>query len=828
MTPTSENLLRGLTDEEAAARRAAGQGNNAPPASGRTYWSIIRENVFTFINNAIFLLGIALVLVGRPRDALISVGIIMLNVVVSVVQEVRAKRILDKIALLTRPSATLVRNGTERSAALEELVVGDLLRVGPGDQVVLDGSVVEGKMQVDESQLTGESDLIAKDVGATVYSGSFCVSGSAQYVAEKVGAASLANQITSGAKAYRRVLTPLQRQINFIIRAILFTVIYLELLIFVNGLLKAISLPEGVQQATVIAGLVPNGLFVAIAVAYALGAVRIARQGALVQQANAVESLSSVNVLCLDKTGTLTTNRLKFEQLHPLTMDEAKLRAGLGAMMASSGSRNKTADAIAAALPAQPLTAVAEVPFSSARKWSAAAFAEPAVRGIWALGAPEMLRVYLGRNGADDTAAWQPIAAQGKEWAERGLRVLLVAHHPDPSSLQDAGDASGLPEGMQPAGLVALSDELRPDAADALAAFIRSGVSPKIISGDNPETVAALARQAGLPPDSRLFSGLELKEMTSEQFAAAAAAGMVFGRITPQQKEQLVEALRGSGHYVAMIGDGVNDVLSLKKANLGVAMQSGTQATRNVADIILTNDSFAALVPAVAEGQRIVNGLQDVLKLFMARIATMIAVILSALIIGVFPINLRHGTVLTLFVVGIPALVLAAWAQPGAPPQKSLARRLAQFVVPAAFLSSLLGMLVFYGPMLFSATTLAQNLGDRLAVAIQEIILTGQTSLTAFLGIVGVLLVLFAKPPAHWWEGGSPYSGDKRVTLLAVALGIGFIAAMLLPITQGFFDLAPLGWLNWVLIAVAATIWLFSIRWVWRSRFMERFFGLDD
>ncbi len=302
-----------LTDAEAEARRAAGQGNSPPPPSGRTYWQIIRENVFTFINNAIFLLGIGLILVGRPLDAVISVGIILTNVVVSVIQEVRAKRMLDQISLLTRPTSTVLRQSGERVILPEELVIGDAVKVSPGDQVLVDGDVISGTIQVDESQLTGESDLVRKTPGDEVRSGSFVVNGSGYFTVTRVGQESVAGKLSAGARAYRRVLTPLQQEINLTIRVLLLIVIYLEILIASNGILKAISLPEGVQQATVVVGLVPNGLFVAIAVAYALGAVRIARQGALVQQANAIESLSNVDVLCLDKTGTLTTNRLKFE-----------------------------------------------------------------------------------------------------------------------------------------------------------------------------------------------------------------------------------------------------------------------------------------------------------------------------------------------------------------------------------------------------------------------------------------------------------------------------------------------------------------------------------
>jgi cation-transporting P-type ATPase E len=815
---------RGLTEQEAATRRSQGQGNPSAPPTGRTYGQIIRENVFTFVNNAIFLLGLALVLVGRPVDALISVGIILANVAVSVVQEIRAKRMLDRISLLTRPMAQVVRDGQPRTAAPEELVLGDTLAIGPGDQVLLDGPVVQGHMQVDESQLTGESDLIAKGAGDTLYSGSFVVSGSGYYTVGKVGAESLANQIAAGAKAYRRVLTPLQREVNLAIRAILFIVAYLEILIIANGLIKAIPLPEGVQQATVIVGLVPNGLFVAIAVAYALGAVRIARHGALVQQSNAVESLSNVDVLCLDKTGTLTANRLQVAGLHPLELDEASLRAALGTLTASMAAHNKTGEALAAAFPGEPVPLQAEVPFSSARKWSAAAWAS----GLYALGAPEMLRPYLGEAGREGSPAWDAMAGQMAAWTGQGLRVLLLAQHPDPARLADEGDASRLPDNMVAAGLVALSDELRPEAAETLASFIRNGVRPKIISGDSPDTVAALARQAGLV-DVVLVTGPALERMTEAEFEQAAVRGTIFGRITPRQKEHLVDALKRRGHYVAMIGDGVNDVLSLKKANLGIAMQSGTQATRSVADLVLLGDSFACLAPAVAEGQRIVNGMQDILKLFLTRIATMGLVILSALVIGVFPVNLRHASLLTLLVVGIPTILLAVWARPGRRKfDPGLARRLAHFVLPAMLVSSLLGLVVFYAPLLYRLNALPADLRAPGTEAYRLAVATGQTSLTAFLVAVGLLLILFVEPPARWWVGADAYSGDHRPAYLAAALAVVFIIVMSVPALAASFELQPLGLLDVVLILGLTLVWLGAVRWMWRGRALQRYFDLGS
>jgi cation-transporting ATPase E len=838
----------GLSEEEARARRARGLGNGAPPPTGRSYRQIIGENVLTFINVSLFLLGLALVLLGRPTDALVSTGVVALNVLVSVVQEVRAKRTLDHITLLTRPQATVVRDGRERAISPADLVVGDVLVVGPGDQIVVDGRVVgDGRMDVDESQLTGESDLVPKVAGALVYSGSFCVTGRARYAAERVGAQSLATQITAGARAFRRVLTPLQREVYLVIRAVLVIVAYIELLLLTRALITGTDPARSVQNATIIASLVPNGLFLSIAVAYALAAVRIARHGVLVQQSNAIESLSEVDTLCLDKTGTLTANRLHVEGVHPFGLTEAEVGRVLGVLAASGRSGNKTSAAIAAAYPAPPRRAVAEIPFSSARKWSAVAFDDPGaagdgrdgdeddtppVRGVYALGAPEMLRPSLATTGAG--ASWDEIAAQARTLTNRGLRVLLVAHAPT-TTLEDHGDATRLPEGMTPLGLVSLSDELRPEAHAALAAFSAAGVRPVIISGDDPETVAALARQAGLGADGGdlgLVSGLDLATMDEAAFAAAAAAGTVFGRITPQQKERLVRVFRARGAYVAMIGDGVNDVLSLKAANLGIAMQSGSQATRGVADLVLLDDSFAALVPAVAEGQRIVNGMRHILNLFLTRIASVGLVILSALVVGEFPLALRQGSLVTLLSVGVPSVFLVLWARPGPAPAGPVGGRLARVVLPPVVLSGALSLLVFYGALLLHLARagaplrhVAQAQAQLTRISPSDLT-TAQTALVSFLVLSGLLLVVFAEPPTAWWTGAAAVSGDWRPTALAAELAAAFVAVSVAPPLRALFALSPLGLREIGLVVIALAVWTILVRWAWRGRLLERFLGL--
>ena len=824
----------GLTEAEAAARRAAGRGNTSPPATGRTYAQIVRENVFTFINDVIFVLGVLLMVVGRPLDALVSLGVIGVNIAVSVIQELRAKRTLDRIALLTRPMAALVRDGAERSVGPEELVVGDLVRVGAGDQVVLDGRLTAGRLETDESQLTGESDLIPKRPGDAVFSGSFVVNGGGRFVVTAVGADSLANRITAGARTFRRVLTPLQSEIHLVIRIALAVVVYLEIVLVLNNVLKLVAAGRTVGEAALLVGLVPNGLFVSIAIAYALGAVRIIRFGALVQQANAIESLSNVDVLCLDKTGTLTANKLAVEQVIALEGTEDDLRALLGDVVASAAVRNKTSEAIAAACPGTARPLARDVPFSSARKWSAVAFAQdaapdgrPGRAGVVALGAAEFLRPALGR-GMEDEAAWADLRARMEPLTGRGLRVLVVAASPDAGGLAGDDDAPTLPAGMRALGLVVLADELRQDAAATLARFAAAGVTPKVISGDDPETVVALAVQAGLGPEIRSVAGPALDAMNDEQLAGVALETTVFGRITPTQKERLVDALRSRGRYVAMIGDGVNDVLSLKKANLGIAMQSGSQAARAVADIVLTNDSFASLAPAVEEGQRIRNGMQDILRLFLSRITTVGLLVITSLVIGIFPIELRNGSVLVLFTVGIPTALLAVWAQPGARQHDSLARTLARFVVPVAVLSSLAGLAVLFGVIVLRLGGIEAITGveaqDR--AALDAAITIAQSALTSFLVFAGLALVVFVEPPLPWLAVVEPQSPDWRPTILAGGLVAIYLLMLSSPAGRTVFALHALGVAELGFVFVVLAGWAVALHAVWRYRIVERFLGI--
>jgi cation-transporting ATPase E len=821
----------GLSETEVRKRRASGLANAAPLPVSRTYRDIFLENVFTFINVCLFGLGITLAALGRILDALISTGIISLNILVSVVQEVRAKRTLDEIALLTRPTATVLREGRERLAPPDGLVVGDVIKLSPGDQIVVDGRVIghgNTRLSVDESLLTGEAEPVVKSPGDAVYSGSFCAAGAGYYRAERVGAECLAHQIISDARAFRRVLTPLQEEIHLVVRIALLIVVYVEFLLVVQSVLQRTALAESVENATIVAALVPNGLFLSIAIAYALGAIRILRFGALVQQSNAIESLSHIDVLCLDKTGTLTANRLQFAEIYPLSASRDEVEYALSALAASASGGNKTSEAIQAAFPGRRHRLAAEIPFSSVRKWSAALFAdndideeakEQRLNGVYALGAPELLRQYLRNdtscNGRSEPrlTQWQTIDKLVDALTLQGLRVLLLAHAPDARLLEDRGEDSLLPSTMEPLGVIALRDELRPEATEALRAFAQAGVKIKIISGDNAQSVAALARQAGLEPTAAIVSGLDLDSLEDEDFGATADAATIFGRITPQQKARLVRCLRERGRYVGMIGDGVNDVPSLKQANLGIAMRSGSQATRGVADMVLMDDSFAVLAPAVSEGQRILNGMQAILKLFLTRISTVGLVIISSLVVGVFPLELRQGSLVTLFSVGIPTILLAIWARPGSTPQGTLTRRLLHFIVPPALITSAFGLILF-------AVVYGQWQVDSLAVA--------QTTLTAFLVFCGLFLVIFVEPPTCWWASGSALSGDWRPTWLAMSMMVAFVVILMAPPLRALFALQPVGWNECAALAIALGVWLLALRATWKYRLLGRLLAVES
>ncbi|XQQ06842.1 MAG: HAD-IC family P-type ATPase [Leptolyngbya sp. IPPAS B-1204] len=816
--------LQGLSHSEVAKRRAAGQGNDVPIQTSRTYWDIFRDNLFTFINWVYFFLSLVLIALGRASDVLVLAFVVLLNVVINVIQEIRAKQKLDKIALITRPKASVIRDGQEQEIDPSEIVVGDVLMVRPGDQIVVDGSIVgEGEIKVDESLLTGESDLIPKQSGDLVYSGSFCVSGAACYEAEKVGAESLASKMTAEARKFRKVLTPLQHRINLMIRLLLGVAIVLGFVTVLRMTLGVTSITTGVQNLAVIVGLVPIGLYFMITLAYALGAVRIAEQSALVQQSNAVESISNVDVMCLDKTGTLTTNRINLQTVYPIGIDQAKLEAILGDFAASASTSNKTNDAIIAALPRAKRPVKVEVPFGSAHKWSAVGFAD--APGLYVLGAPEILGTVMPLSAEQQASIRQA--------ADRGLRVLLIAHSPTVPDLYDGAGDPVLPATLQPLGILQFGDELRPDARQTLTEFQQAGIQVKVISGDNPLTVAALAKQAGLSDDILAVSGQELAQMDDAVFTQTAEDSTIFGRITPEQKARLVQSLQSRGHYVAMMGDGVNDVLSLKQANVGVAMESGSQATRGVADIVLLKDTFSALPKIFLEGQRIRNGVADISKLFMVRIFSFIlAIIAIGMITLSFPFGIKTSTIVTFLTVGIPPFFVTLWAKPDKP-RGGQGNPFMHFVLPAMFTLSIASILIYLfflaeniGPVFdwLNGRIPFEELGRRITRAdIARAQRVAETAMVTMQVLGGLLLLPFLKPPTPAWVGGEPLSRDWRYTILASLVLAGYIVILAVPALRRFFELSQLDFTDYLGIGLVAVLWALVVRFVWRNSLLDRF-----
>ncbi|MGB9299599.1 MAG: HAD-IC family P-type ATPase [Anaerolineae bacterium] len=800
--PGNRRRTEGLSDSEVAARRERGQVNVVQFQTGRSYLQILRKNAFTFINTILFAIALVLALMGHFGDAVVTAGLVMLNVVAGVVQEGRAKWKLDRLALLTRPKATVIRGGQERTVDPSEIVLGDVLVIRPGDQIVVDGEIVgDGRAEVDESLLTGESERIRKGPGDHVYSGTFCVRGSARYEAQKVGGDCTVSQLTAGARAFRQVKTPLQKEIDYLIRILVLVVALLGVLLGISFVLHGVPVVEGVRAAAVIVALVPQGLFFMTTVAYGMAVVRVVGKGALIQEANAVESTSHVNLLCLDKTGTLTTNAITLETVLPVAGswggDRNGLKAILGDYAVSAQGGNRTTAAIKDALGGQARAIKEEVSFSSEHKWSALAFDDPALPGVYFLGAPEVMQPYLAAAAALDSLT--------EELARQALRVLLFAHSEEVSTLRDARGEPILPSGLTPLCLVSFTEELRPEAGATLRHFCDLGIELKIISGDNPQTVAALAGQVGLPVGGGVVSGLDLDAMSERELEGVAEKATVFGRITPPQKERLVRLFRRTGHYVAMIGDGVNDVLSLKQAHLGVAMESGAQATRSVADIVLLGDSFAALPIALREGQRIVKGMEDVVRLLLTRTLYVMLLVVATQIVGVaFPVTPKHNTILALLTVGVPIFAIAAWARPG-PPPASIIRSASRFVWPAASTISVVAVAIY---LYYLGTT-----GD------VDIARTALTTATVFCGL---LLIPFVEPPTRAWVAGDELSGDWRPTALAMGMLGLYACVMAIRPLREFFELVSLKVTDYALIGFVVVLWALLLRVIWRGRLLER------
>ena len=820
--------LQGLTEQEAIQRRNKGEGNNVELSTSRTYGQILRKNFLNPINLLLFILAGVMLALGRPSDAVSTGGLILLNALIGTFQEARAKRKLDKIALLTRPKVWVVRDGAEKEVDPSELVRGDILLANSGDQIVVDGALVSGKLEVDESQLTGESDLVNKKDGDEILSGSFVVTGKAYFEAQKVGAESFANKLTAEARKFTVFRTPLQNEIELVLRVMMGVAAFLVFLLFLSSVIYDLPVLRSVQLTAIIIGLIPVGLIFMVIVAYSLGAVRLIGEGALIQETNAVESLSNVDILCTDKTGTLTANRLLFNDL--LAQDDAFARQKLGDFARSATATNKTGEAIAAGLAGQKRPFLDEVPFSSARKWSGLAFAD----GVYVLGALEMIRPYFA-----EAPVWDE---QAHEWANQGLRVLGFAYNPDVQTLHDEDEV--VVRELRPLALVSLRDELRPHVEETIQGFQEAGVQLKVISGDNPETVAALANQAGLGGDMQLVSGPELAKMDELQFVQAAEENTIFGRITPEQKEKLVDSLRQQGHYVAMTGDGVNDVLSLKKANLGIAMESGSAATRGVADILLLKDSFGALVPAFKEGQRILSGMTHIISLFLARTWTVALLIITTSFIRLgSPFLPNNNMIYAALTVGIPTFFLALWAESEKKPDNRLLH-VVTFSAPAAILNMIFGTILFAAVFIFleeslaNYTITAEQMANVESVAGFQIAsgedakwiaigYVARSYLTVFLVLTGIVAILFVRPYFNFLAVLNNKTNDIKPTLMAIVMVLALIAVLLIEPLRNFFELVLLTPTDYLIIVALALFWSVLLWFFYRWQLLKKFFTIQ-
>ena len=737
---------RGLTEAEAQRRLP-----ERPPATrtgaSRSYGSIVRANVFTVFNLILATFGTVTLLYGDWRDALF-LGILVANTTVGITQEVRAKRALDRLSALVAPTATVVRDGRPRPLHVDEVVPGDLIRLAPGDQLVADGQLVSAEgLALDESILSGESAPVRSGAGAEVRSGSFAVEGHGSYLVEAVGAESYAERIAGEARAFRHPRSPLELAFNRLLLGLVGVMVPLGAVLGVSLDKRDASLDEIVSTSVAaVVSLVPEGLMVLASLTYAVAALRMSRRGALAQQLNAIESLAAVDVLCTDKTGTLTEAALRVVTAVPAPGTQAdELTRALGTYAASSPVRNGTLEALAAEFPAEAVEIEGEVPFSSGRRWSALTLGGR----TYVLGAPELIP--LG-----------PLADRVAEEQRGGRRVLAFAAF---DGVLARNESPAVPAELEPLGVLVLAERLRPEARATVEFFRSQGVELKVLSGDAPETVAAIATDAGVALAGAAVDGSAAADDAAALEAATRAT--VVGRISPAGKRAVVAALRDQGRYVAMLGDGVNDVPALKEARLAIAQGSGAQMAKSVADLVLVRGDFSSVPEMVAEGRQILRNLQRVAKLYVTKSAFAAFLILTVgTTATAYPLIPRHFSLAASLTIGIPSFLLALAPSSGSWDTAGFLRRVSRFAVPAGAAAGI-GVVSSYQ---FSLNALDLPLFEARTVAITVLVLVGLYLILALEGVGG--------------RRGRLIAGMCMVLLLA------YVGTLLLPSTREFFELA--------------------------------------
>jgi cation-transporting ATPase E len=646
IAPAPPTETYGLDEHEALRRAAAGKANVVDDASTRSVAAILRANVVTRFNALLGSLLVVILIVGPPQDALFGLVLIG-NTAVGVVQELRAKRTLDRLVVIGGATATVIRSGEARTVPSRDVVEGDLVEVGRGDQIVVDGTVSwSDGLEVDESLLTGESEPVSKPPGSRLLSGSWVVAGTGRHLAEVVGEQAYGRRLAVEGRRFSLTRSELRAGIDNILRGVTWVLVPTAVLLVASQLVQASDVEEAVRSSVAgVVNMVPEGLVLLTSTALAVGVIRLGRRKVLVQELGALEGLARVDVLCVDKTGTLTEGQPQLVGVEPLE-DGVDAEAILSGFAASDPVPNASLQAIGRALPGSPWDVRWRVPFSSAERWSAIASADT----VWALGAPDVLLGWLAPEHAHMT---RQARAKVDERARAGGRVLLLASY-------EATHVDERPDGrLRPLALVVLGETVRHDAAATAAWFAEQGVELKVLSGDEPSTIGAVAGVVGIPGADAPVDARSLPEDVNELVAEVERTN-VFGRVGPEQKLAIIAALQSRGHTVGMIGDGVNDVLALKQADLGIAMGNGASAARSAAQVVLLDARFSALPAIVAEGRRVIGNIEQVGKLFVTK--TVYACLL-AIAVGIarlpFPFFPRHLTIVSSLTIGIPAFFLA-------------------------------------------------------------------------------------------------------------------------------------------------------------------------